>query len=182
MNCTECGTPVAGASDETRCAACASEEAMYAAYTREIAVPPMWEAIEARLQQEPLQEEWRQRASRRARPLFATAAAAVAAIALVTVGMMAVRTMTFDGHAPQLEGSQRNASPALIAAAHYRQAIEKLEPNAGAAASALLPPLTSAIDAAERDAALAPDDPLAVTRAVAAYDAKLQLLRAYAHD
>ncbi|HKS24309.1 MAG TPA: hypothetical protein VJZ76_16025, partial [Thermoanaerobaculia bacterium] len=35
-----------------RCDACARENAMFAAYAREIDVPPMWETIEARLPRE----------------------------------------------------------------------------------------------------------------------------------
>jgi hypothetical protein len=109
---------------------------MFAAYAREIEVPPMWNAIEAQLP--------------RRRTLHWPAALAAAALLVL-----------------------------VVAAAHYRAAIGRLEPHAPRAAAALLPPLTAAIDEAEWQARRAPDDPIAVTRLVAAYDAKLQLLRTY---
>jgi len=151
MTCPDCGVPLAD--DATRCDACAREEAMFGAYARGIDVPPMWEAIEARL---PRARRW---------PAILAAAAL---LALVVAGALVLRRPT-----------PSSTSPASVAAAHYREAIRRLEPRAPKAAAALLPPLTAAIDEAERAARRVPDDPLAVTRLVAAYDAKLQLLRTY---
>ena len=164
MTCEDCGSAVTSASGEPRCAACANEAAMYAAYARSIEVPPMWEAIAARVQRD----------ARRRRITFRTFAIA-AAFAAAVVAMVAMRLWNFSGAAP------RNEAPLTVAAAHYREAIRKLEPKAGRA-TRLLPQLTAAIEAAERAAAHSPDDPVAVTRVVAAYDAKLQLLRAAAYD
>jgi hypothetical protein len=138
-----------------RCDACTRENAMVAAYARGIEVPPMWEAIEARL-------------PRRRRALRWPAALAAAAL----LALIVTATLLLRRPAPRV-------APASVAAAHYRAAIGRLEPHASPAAAALLPPLTAAIDEAERQASRAPDDPIAVTRLVAAYDAKLQLLRVY---
>jgi hypothetical protein len=156
MTCPDCGSPLpAGAA---RCDACARDDAMFAAYARGIDVPPMWDAIEARL-------------PRRRRVVgWPAALAAAALLALVVAGALVLRAP-----APP----PRDASPASVAAARYREAIGRLEPRAPRATAALLPPLTAAIDEAEREARRAPDDPIAVTRLVAAYDAKLQLLRTY---
>lgn len=67
-------------------------------------------------------------------------------------------------------------TPAADVVAHYRAAIANVHSDAAP------PRLNAAIDAAERGAARAPNDPVEVTRLVAAYDAKLQFLRATAND
>jgi hypothetical protein len=147
MTCPDCGGPLP---DD-----CARENEMFAAYARGIEVPPMWEGIEARLPRRERTFGW---------PALLAAAAL---LAIVTAGVLVLRGRTA---APA-------ASPAALVAEHYREAIRRLEPHAPRGAAALLPPLTAAIDEAEREARRRPDDPIAVTRLVAAYDAKLQLLR-----
>jgi hypothetical protein len=137
------------------CAACAAEDRMYAAYRQSIVVPPLWSGIEKRTRP----RRWQM-------PLAAAAMIAVLMIAATLVLLRAPRT------APP-------PSVATIAAAHYRIAIANLERRT---ADPLLPQLTAAIAAAERNAARMPSDPVEVTRLVAAYDAKLQLLRATAND
>jgi hypothetical protein len=72
----------------------------------------------------------------------------------------------------------RSETPASIVAAHYRDAIAAR--HASADAATLLPRLDASINTAEQHANA--DDPIAVTRVVSAYDAKLQLLRATSHD
>jgi hypothetical protein len=136
-----------------RCAACTAEEAMYATYRESIEVPPLWSGIEQRI---------------RPRSRFNLAAAAAIAALLIPAAVILLR-------------SPRNvASPAMNdAALHYRAAIAKTHTDP---AAPLLPQLNHAITAAERAAARAPNDPIEVTRLVAAYDAKLQLLRATAND
>jgi len=153
MTCPNCEEPMPDGA--ARCDACAREEAMFAAYASTIEVPPMWNAIEARL-------------PRRAPVLRWPAALAAAAL----LALVVAAALMWRRPAPHV-------APVSAAAVHYREAIGRLEPHASRAAAALLPPLTAAIDEAERQAGRTPDDPIAVTRLVAAYDAKLQLLRAY---
>ncbi|HEX8170777.1 MAG TPA: hypothetical protein VF824_09580 [Thermoanaerobaculia bacterium] len=141
------------ASESAVCADCLRENELYAAYARTIDVPPMWDAI-----------AWRIRPRRRAVEWLLAAALAV----LVIGTMLAV-----------LVTRQRAESPVMIAAARYESAIARIAPESGDAR--LLSDLDSAIDAARRDAARTPDDPLAAMRLVTAYDAKLQLLRS-SHD
>ncbi|MBV8543169.1 MAG: hypothetical protein JO093_00205 [Acidobacteria bacterium] len=141
------------ASPTETCAACAAEETMYAAYRESIDVPPLWSGIEQRIR-----PRWR----------FNLAAAAAIAVLMISTAFILLR-------------SQRNVpSPATNdAAAHYRAAIAKTQADR---ATPLLPQLNRAIATAERAAARAPNDPIEVTRLVAAYDAKLQLMRATAND
>ena len=151
MNCIECGEPL----ETETCATCAAEEKMYAAYQSAIAVPPMWSGIEGRIRR----PRWRM-------PLAAAA----------MVGLLMIAATLFLVRAPQ-----RNAPPlrtAAVAATRYREAITKLETHsASSTAAPLLPQLNRAIGEAQRAADRSPDDPVVVTRLVAAYDAKLQLLR-----
>ena len=151
MNCTECGE----LSDTETCAACANENAMFAAYRGSIEVPPMWVGIEKRIRKHStfnIQHS-----------TFNIAAAAAITVMLIGAAVVLMRTPP--------------PRPAAIeAAAHYRAVIAKL-PSAP-----LSPELDVAIAAAERGAARAPNDPVEVTRLVAAYDAKLQFLRATAND
>jgi hypothetical protein len=136
------------------CAVCVAEERMYAAYRSAIDVPPLWSGIEARI-----------------RPHSTFNLAAAAAIALLLIGAAVILMRT-----PR-EAPPRTA--ATEAAIHYRAAIAKLPYDP---AAPLLPRLTDAIGAAERAAARDPNNPVQVTRLVAAYDAKLQLLRTTADD
>jgi hypothetical protein len=141
------------ASPTETCAACAAEETMYAAYRESIDVPPLWSGIEQRI---------------RPRRRFNLAAAAAIAVLLISAAFMLLR-------------SPRNvpASAPNDAAAHYRAAIAKIHTDR---ATPLLPQLDRAIATAERAAARAPNDPIEMTHLVAAYDAKLQLMRATAND
>ena len=134
-----------GAPAETAlCAECARENAMYARYRDAIEVPAMWDAV-----------EWRLRARRWSRVLLAAAA-------LIVVAILFIRRSP-EAPVP--------ANQDVVA--HYRAAIQKLEPDASA--SALMPEINAAIARAETSARAG--DPLAASRVVAAYDAKLQLLR-----
>jgi hypothetical protein len=144
MNCIECGELSA---TET-CAACANENAIFAAYRDSIEVPPMWPAVESRI---------------RRRSTISLAAAASIALLLIASAVFLIRRPV-------------TATPATDVATHYRAAIANLRSDAAP------PRLNTAIDAAERGAARAPNDPVEVTRLVAAYDAKLQFLRATAND
>jgi NAD-specific glutamate dehydrogenase len=136
------------------CAACADEKRMYAAYRGAIEVPPMWSGIEERVRR----PRWRV-------PLAAAA----------MIGLMMMTATLFLLRAPRATSPSHVAA---VAAAHYRVAIAKLERRA----DPLLPQLTSAIGEAERAVSRQPDDPVAVTSLVAAYDAKLQLLRTTVDD
>ena len=133
-----------------RCPACEAEDRMYAAYAASIEVPALWSAIDARVRQ------------RRAQWIPLAAAILVAVVIAAVVA---------------LRGRHRGSSPLDVAAASYRTAIARLEPRATRDVAALLPNMNTAITAAVRAAAARPDDPFAVTNVVAAYDAKLQLLR-----
>ena len=124
-----------------------SEDAMYAKYRASIEVPAMWEGVESRL-----------RARRRRWPYAMLAAAA----ALVLITTLIVT------RAPR--------STPVNAMAHYDHAIRHIEPRAKTNA-ALIRDLNNAIAEASREAERAPDDPIAVTRVVAAYEAKLAVLR-----
>jgi len=156
MNCAECRRSFAdraAAAEVMRhvaeCAAC--EELLYAAYGDSIRVPPMWQAVERRIRI-PRRRRW-----------LPMALAAAAALAVV----VALQWLPRRPQPPQ--------RPYAVAAARYREAIER----AGAAAPAArsdVALLTAAIRESERSAA-ASDDPIAVARMVSAYDAKLQLLR-----
>jgi hypothetical protein len=135
------------------CAACAAEETMYAAYRESIDVPPLWNGIEQRI---------------RPRSRFNLAVAAVVAALLLSAAVVLLRV------------PRNMPSPATnAAAAHYRAAIAKTYADSD---TPLLPQLNRAIATAERAAARDPNDPIEMTRLVAAYDAKLQLLRATAND
>jgi uncharacterized Zn finger protein (UPF0148 family) len=157
MNCTECGSVLPDANGVAICAACAREDAMYAAFARSVDVPPMWEAIEreTRTRQAP----WR------------VALAAAAAIALLMLGAIVLRRVPAS-----------RETPVIVAATHYRDAIARLERHARGDEAALLPQLSGAVRDAESAAVRAPDDAEAVTRVVAAYDAKLQMLRRSGDD
>jgi hypothetical protein len=144
MNCIECGE----LSETETCAACANEDAMYAAYRGSIEVPTMWPAVERRI---------------RRHSAVSLAAAASIAILLIAAAALLVRRPV-------------PATPATEVAAHYLAATANFHSDAAPLR------LNAAIAAAERGAARAPNDPVEVTRLVAAYDAKLQFLRATAND
>ena len=158
MNCDQCETPLVHGT----CAACEAEDRMFAAYVKNIAIPPMWNEVDARLRVDarPRRIGWM---------LTAAAMAGIVIAALIAL------------HAPH-GGSSEPSRAAGLAVARYRAAIARLEPRANSAVAALLPEMNTAIRTAERTAARAPDDPTAVTNLVAAYDAKLQMLRANIHD
>lgn len=86
--------------------------------------------------------------------------AAVAAVILIAI---------FVIRKPEPTGAMADARE------HYQRAIETLEPHASS--TPFVAELNAAIEDANRAAARAPDDPMAVTRLVAAYDAKVRLLR-----
>jgi hypothetical protein len=134
---------------------------MYAAYRQSIDVPPLWSGIEKRIRKHStfnIQHS-----------TFNIAAAAVIAVVLLAAAVLLLR-----------ERPRKFPRPAAIeAAVHYRAAIAKLHSNPP---QPLMARLTGAIGTAERAAALSPNDPVEATRLVAAYDAKLQLLRATADD
>jgi hypothetical protein len=131
---------------------------MYAAYRQSIDVPPLWSGIEERIR--------RHSTFNIQHSTFNIAAAAAIALVLIAAAAFLLR-------APRTKPAEHVAT---IAASHYRAAIAKLH-------SPPAPPeLDAAISTAERAAARNPNDPVEVTRLVAAYDAKLQLLRATADD
>ena len=132
------------------------EDALFRAYAAETAVPPMWSGIEARLRR----DAFRRAAQRRVWTLGLAAAASVIVVVLAF---------------------RRPASPVALATAQYESAIHRIESRLETPPP-LLSELTTAVDAAKRSAASAPDDPVAVTRLVAAYDAKLDLLRSAVYE
>lgn len=141
------------ASPTETCAACTAEETMYGAYRESIDVPLLWSEIEQRI---------------RPRSRFNFAIAAAIAVLLISASFILMQV------------PRNMPSPATNdAAAHYRAAIAKTHADPD---TPLLPQLNHAIATAERAAARTPNDPIEVTRLVAAYDAKLQLLRATAND
>lgn len=92
-------------------------------------------------------------------------AAAAAAVIAVVIGVVSLRRV------PPAPGTPD-------AAAHYRRAIARAAPHAASI------PFAAELDAAIRNAerTAEPGDPIAVAHVVAAYDAKLQLMRRTAHD
>lgn len=152
----------------------AREDEVYATYAARIEVPEMWSAVEARIR----------RASVRRERVRRFSLAAAAAIVLAVLGVLATREPSKPAVRPV--AVRDVSSPAAEVSMHYQVAIARLEggvqqsarndPRAAAAAAAL-PELTRAIATAERAAASKPADPVAVTRLVAAYDAKLEVLR-----
>jgi len=136
------------------CDACARENAMYVRFAAETRVPPMWEGIASRLRARP-----------RRRYVWRAALAIAAAVAVITIAVIV--------RAPK--------PPASLVSTRYQRAIAALEPSANAN-TALLADLTKAIGEAERNAAAAPNDPIAVTQLVAAYDAKLEVLRTATYE
>lgn len=172
MNCVDCGVLIETEAESSRCAECARENAMYAAYSAGIDAPAMWDALEQRIEHEHHRERWRSR----------IAFAAVAAVALFVIG-----TLVFERRMTQPIASTGSApavsqpAPVSLAVAHYRAAISTLERKSGTAVP-LTSELSVAIAEAERTARVNPDDPVAVTRLVDAYDAKLQVLRATVYD
>jgi outer membrane murein-binding lipoprotein Lpp len=167
MNCPECQEPF----DGRDCEVCRREQALYSAYAASIAVPDLWPAIEARIA-----ARWRPSHSWRL-PL-----AAAATIALLIAGGIAIRK--------QAPPTPATLDPVSTAAAHYEVAIARLEPAVRSRASsaevagtlALLPQLSDAIRIARQQASRAPDDPAVATTLIAAYDAKLQLLRSITYE
>ncbi|HKR65320.1 MAG TPA: hypothetical protein VJZ00_16430 [Thermoanaerobaculia bacterium] len=131
-----------------------NEDALYEDYIRGIEVPPMWDAIEARI---------RAGGAPGALARRPTAEAAVATLAAAAMLLAAILTIV------RLDRTLPNVS------SHYQRAIAQLERDAPP--SPMMFELTRAIAVAERAAADAPNDPVAVTRLVDAYDAKLQMLR-----
>ena len=142
-----------------------NEDELYAAYAESIEVPEMWSGIEARLRDggrasrpQGAGHDARRRARGTPAPHWIALAAMVAAIA---IGIVVLRRDPL----PAIAG------PAGEASAHYRAAIARLEQNGAS------PELTNAVHAAEIAASEAPSDPMAVTRLMSAYDAKLATLR-----
>lgn len=171
MNCTECGELL----ESGECAACAREaellrreDAVLAAYAAETEVPPMWRDLEARIRRD---------AVRRPAPrhTWRFTLAAAAALIIVTLGAITV----FRRQAPT--AFTEAPEPAAVASMKYEAAIRRVESRLRTR-PALVPELTRAIDDAKRAVAVAPHDPIAVTRLVAAYDAKLDLLRDAAYE
>lgn len=138
-----------------KCERCAAEDAIYASYRASIAVPEMWSAIDSRLR--PRAFPWR---------MWAIAAA------LVLACIAAIITLRAPKPVPD---------PVTLVAAKYDRAIQALQPHAQTNA-AVLGDLDRAVDQATRAAAQSPNDPIAVTRLVAAYDAKLEVLRATTYE
>ena len=130
---------------------------MYAAYAGAIEVPAMWDAIAARVDRRPRRFAWQ----------FAAVAALFAVVVSALVFM------------PRRSGTA-SSTPGVIAMAHYRAAIARVEPHGRR--DPVLDDLRTATRTAEVAASHAPNDPLAVTRAVAAYDAQLQVMRAVHYD
>ncbi|HYI12754.1 MAG TPA: hypothetical protein VEK57_27135 [Thermoanaerobaculia bacterium] len=192
MNCADCRdaleqTPLPQdvAAHVRECAGCVHElsllqreDEVYAAYAARIEVPEMWGAVERRLRRGV--SPWRKRVR-----WISLAAASLALIALAVI-----TTSTRPPRNPVAVAVRAVPGPAGEAVARYRIAIARIEggirqrakddPRAAAAVAAL-PELTVAIGAAETGVAAAPADPIAVTRLVAAYDAKLEVLRGAAH-
>ncbi|MDQ3282331.1 MAG: hypothetical protein M3Q69_13085 [Acidobacteriota bacterium] len=128
------------------------EDAMYAGYARSIEVPPMWDAIAARIE-----------TRRTSRWRFA-AVAAVFAMVVSALVFMPRHVLT--------------PSAGSIAVAHYRDALRPFERRD----DPMLNDLRNATRAAEAAAMRAPEDAQAVMRAVAAYDAQLQVMRTVSHE
>jgi hypothetical protein len=156
MNCIECGE----ASQAEVCEACATENAMYAAYRESIDVPPLWSAVDRHIRHSTFNIQ---------HSTFRIAAAAILGVLMLAAIALITRT----------PGKMQPRPVAIDAATHYRAAIAKVSSGS---AQPLLPRLTAAISTAERAVARNPNDPVEVTHLVAAYDAKLQLLRTTADD
>lgn len=128
------------------------EDQLFEAYAEQIAVPEMWEGVRRRI----ARRQW-------FRGVAWLSAAAAALIAVVIL---------FPRERP---------TAVAVASERYATACRSLEAKLRTTAP-LLPELTEAVARAERAARRSPDDPVAVSFFISAYDAKLEYLIGVVHD
>jgi hypothetical protein len=179
MTCTECNALMDPQDVERKssvCRACAAENAVYETYGHGIEVPKMWDEVQRRIAAEATHRRGRR-----------TLVAWSAAIAAVLAAMLFLTPFVRQPASPE-PSVQTPPLPAVVAASRYEAAIATLEAELQTAdaprraeAAMLLPQLTNVVAQARKAMLASPQDPVAVSLLMSAYDAKLEFLRDVVH-